>query len=284
MPGLLLCALLVIGLVLPLPLLAAAQSGSPDVRSIVQQCYYKDWGRDQRSRLLLRMKNNSGRVTKKREFIRFWKDYRGQGDVVSKVMLFAVAPPEYRGNNYLRINYALSSGRLPEQWVYLKRLQAVRRLSVREHDELSWGLIGEDLTIRQFDEDTHLLTSSREEHGHTAYEVESRPRLENSAYGRYVSYYVRTGGWDSCILTHRDFYDQAGRVIKRADFTWQRVDHAWMMDTLEIVVERPPREGSKKKQKAPLRLFITYRFTDPEVNTGLEDSDFSQRNLQRGIR
>ncbi len=74
MPGLFTSALLILGMVLPLPV-AAAQAGKPDVRTVIEQCYYKDWGRDQRNRLLLRMKNNSGRVTKKREFMRFWKDY-----------------------------------------------------------------------------------------------------------------------------------------------------------------------------------------------------------------
>ncbi|MFQ5487079.1 MAG: outer membrane lipoprotein-sorting protein [Gammaproteobacteria bacterium] len=283
MPTWFLSALLLLGMVLPLSVLAA-QAGKPDVRTVIQQCYYKEWGRDQRSRLLFRMRNNSGRVTKKRKLIRFWKDYRGRGDVASKMMLFTVAPPEYRGNNYLRINYTPGSGRRAEQWVYLKRLQSVRRLSIREQDNMDWGIIGEDLTMRQFDEDAHVLTAFSEAHGHTAYEVESRPRLENSAYSRYVSHYVRTAGWDSCILTHRDSYDQAGNLIKRADFTWRRLGDAWAMDSLAIVIERPPRQGAKKKKKAPVRLFITYRFTEPEVNIGLKDSDFSQRNLQRGIR
>lgn len=283
MPGVLLSLLLVLSLVSP-SLQAAAEFAKPDVRRIIQQCYYKDWGRDQRNRLRLRIKNDSGRVTRKREFIRLWKDYRGQGEVVSKMTLFTMDPPEYRDNNYLRINHILSSGKQAGQWVYLKRLQAVRRLSIRKQDNQSWDTIGEDLSIRQYDEDAHILTSYKEEGGHATYTVESRPRREDSAYSRYVSYYARTDDWDSCVLTHRDFYGKAGKLIKRADFTWQRVNHAWMLDTLDIVIERPRKEGVKKKKKAPLRLFVTYRFTDPEVNVGLKDSDFSQRNLQRGLR
>lgn len=284
MPGLSLFVLLLFGVsLIAAPPSSAAQA--PDVRLVIQHCHDKNRGRDQRGRLLLRMRNDSGRVTRKREFIRLWKDYGGHDGIVSKVMLFTVAPPEYRGDNYLRVDYTVASGRPAEQWVYLKRLQAVRRLSAREQDQLGWGLIGEDLMPRQYEEDTHVLLSARETHGHIAYEVESRPRREGAPYERYVSYFSRPDDWRSCVLTHRDYYDARGRVVKRADFTWQRVGRAWVLDTLEVVRERPRRQkGKPKKQRPPLRLYVTYRLTVPEVDVGLEEDDFSQRRLRRGIR
>ncbi len=258
-----------------------------DVNEVIQQCYYKDWGRDQRSRLIFTMKNRSGKVTKKMEFVRYWKDYRGKDGLVSKWMLFTVAPPEYRDNNYLRITYTLASGRMPEQWVYLKRLQSVRRLSLREQDNLSWGLMGEDLAIRQPDEDEHSLLGVREEHGNITYEVESRPRLPGPAYDKYISYYVRlrSDSWEDCTLTHRDYYDARGHLFKKADYAWQQIDGAWVLSSLDIVIERAEKKPAEQKMgKKASRLFISYRFLDPEVNVGLEDRFFSQRNLRRGLR
>lgn len=269
---------------LPLFSVAAAEV---QVKEIIAQCYDKDWGRDQRSRLVFTMKNREGRVTKRIEFIRYWKDYRGQGDLVSKLMLFAVAPPEYKDNNYLRITYTPGSGKLPEQWVYTKRLQSVRRLSLREQDDLNWGLISEDLAVHRFEDDEHRLLSVREEHGTVTYEVESRPRLRAFAYDKHISYYVRmrTDSWDDCTLAHRDYYDTRGHLVKKADFAWQQVGTAWVLSNLDIVMERPAKRFSGQGMNKEIsRIYVSYRFLDLEVNIGLQDKFFSQRNLRRGVR
>ncbi len=258
-----------------------------DGLTVVEQCYYKYWGDDQRTNLEFTMRNKAGRVTKRRTYVRFWKDYRGEGDLVSKLMLFTTGPPEYIGNNLLRITYTLASKKPPELWIYIKKLQSVSRLSVREEDNLDWGLNSEDLTIRQINEDTHTLLGVEERSDHLVYKVKSVPTVESSSYGKIISYFEKKDSWDDCSLSGREYYDKKGRLIKKAAFTWQKVDEAWVNDSIVITIERNNDKKfpeKKKLHKDTDIIVVTYRFTDPHVNVGLKDKDFSQRSLRRRIR
>ncbi len=257
----------------------------PDLAQILEGCYYKERGTDQRGRLVFTIRNQKGRVTRKLEFVYLWKQYRGRNDVWDKLMLFAVAPPEYRDNNYLRITYTWDSGKLPEQWVYSKRLQRVRRLSLGEQDNMHWGLINEDLSLRRPEEDAHTLLDVRQAHGQITYEVESRPRLPQPGYVKYLSYYVRTGDWGTCRLTYRDYYDAKGRVVKKADYKWQQIDEVWLLASLDVVLEsRIERLFDLRRKKKPVQVFVHYQIQEPEVNAGIDDHDFSLRNLRRRFR
>ena len=175
-----------------------------DGLAVVEQCYFKYWGEDQRTNLVFTMRNKAGKVTKKRSYVRFWKDYRGEGDLVSKLMLFTTGPPEYFGNNLLRTTYSLESQKPAELWIYLRRFQSVTRLSVREENNLNWGLNSEDLTIRQLSEDTHSLLSTEQKGGGTVYKIKSVPTVPSSAYGKIVSYFEKQDSWDDCALNARD--------------------------------------------------------------------------------
>jgi len=263
---------------------SAAEPSKPDGADVVAQCYYKYWGDDQRTRLRFTMKNKQGRVTKRRTFIRFWKDYRGQGELVSKVMLFTIAPPEYRQNNFLRVNYTLSSGKPPEQWLYMKRYQTIRRMTIKEKNNLDWGMIAEDLDVRQLDEDRHILLKTDNEADHVIYEVKSVPRVAGSIYGRMISHFVKKDSWDDCRLQDRIYYDKKGKLIKKAQFSWQQIGNVWLPDTIDIRIEKPRNRIfplKKKIEKDTDIIYISYQFSDPRVNIGLQDRDFSQRNLRR---
>ncbi len=268
---------------LPQPGFAAEVDGV----TVVEQCYYKYWGEDQRANLEFTMRNKAGRVTKRRTYVRFWKDYRGEGDLVSKMMLFTTGPPEYIGNNLLRITYTLASKKPPELWIFIKKLQSVSRLSVREEDNLDWGLNSEDLTIRQINEDTHSLLGVEEKADHLVYKVESVPTVENSYYGRIVSFFEKRESWDDCALSRREYYDKKGRLIKKAAFSWQKVGDAWVNKSIVITIERNNDKKfpeKKKLHKDTDIIVVTYRFTEPHVNVGLKDRDFSQRSLRRRVR
>lgn len=266
---------------------AGAYAEEVDGLAVVEQCYYKYWGEDQRTNLEFTMRNKAGKVTKRRTYVRFWKDYRGEGDLVSKLMLFTTGPPEYIGNNLLRVTYTLESEKPPELWIYIKKLQSVSRLSVREEDNLDWGLNSEDLTIRQINEDTHSLLEVEEGADHTVYKVKSVPLVESSGYGKIISYFEKKNSWDDCALSGREYYDKKGRLIKKAAFSWQKVDDAWVYDAIVITIEKQNDEKFPEKKKLHRDtdiIVITYHFTEPHVNVGLKDRDFSQRNLRRRIR
>jgi len=260
------------------------QAKEPDGAEVAKLCYYKNQGKDQKTKMIFTMRDNDGTVTKTRTFLRFWKDFRGEGDLVSKLMLFTIAPPEYEDNNYLRINYTLTSGKLPEQWLYSRQLHTVQRIANMDQSNLDWGFIAEDLNVRQLDEDTHKLIDTFEKDGSTVYEVESVPKLENSRYGRMVSQYAHTDSWDDCTMRSRDYYDKTGKLIKKATFAWRQIDDVWLLDRANIIIQKTQTEKQRNAKEPPKSVYITYENTEPEVNVGLTDRDFSTRILQRTLR
>jgi len=263
-----------------------AQAAEPDGADVVAQCYYKYRGDDQRGKLNFTVKNKQGRVTKQRTFVRLWKDYRGQDALVSKLMLFTVAPPEYRENNFLRVNYTLSSGKPPEQWLYMKRYQTIRRMTVQEKNNLDWGMIAEDLGVRQLREDGHILMKTSNEDDHVIYEVKSTPKAAGSVYGMMISHFSKKDSWDDCSLRDRSFYDHNGKQIKQAHFTWRQAGKIWLPDTIEIKIEKVRDRifpVKKKIAKDTDIIYISYQFSATRANVDLRDRDFTQRNLRRKL-
>ncbi len=248
---------------------AAASAAEPSATEIVQHCYYKYAGDDQRSRLRITLNDPAGKKIST-EFTRLWKDYKGQDGIIDKTILYMTYPPDSRGLNFMRWSYA-SEGKVPDQWVYLPETRMARRISQRDPGNMDWGYTDEDLRIRALDEDVHRYLGATSQESQQYYLVESTPK-GNSSYGRRVSWFSKTPDWEDCVESRVDYYDKQGTLIKKQTVRWQKIKGAWVWKTAVA-------------QNMLNKATVVYDMEQVEVNTGLKDDDFNQRALrQEGVR
>lgn len=238
-----------------------------EVGDIIKQCYYKNQGKDQHTRLTISIKAADGKESAS-EYQRYWKDATGEGDLEEKMVLFTTAPKESRGVNYMRWAYRSTSTKPPEQWVYLPELQSVRRVSQRDPSDMTWGLTDEDFRIREMGEDEHRLVDSNQIGRETVYTVEYTPK-SSTAYSRWLTEFVKADGWSTCSRRSERFYDKNDRLLKKVDYKWLVLDNAWVWDTVTI-------------DNQQTLSTVVYKTHDARVNVGLSDQEFTERRLKRG--
>lgn len=249
-----------------------AQDAGEDALSaneIIEQCYYKNAGEDQLAQLTIILRDRSG-SEKKNVYTRYWKDYGGKDDIVDKMLLVTEFPPDAAGSKFLRWAYTRESGRNADQWIYLPVLKKVRRVSVRDEGDSFLGsdLTYADISTRSIDEDEHKLLKTEQRDGDEYYVVESTPRESDPLYGRRVLWFNKTDDLDDCVNTKIEYYDRNNNLLKEQTLKWQRINGAWIWDRVEVRNVRSDHVS-------------VFEVSDVKVNTGIDDSVFSERNLLR---
>lgn len=234
---------------------------------IVRHCSNKYAGDDQRSRLVIILTDKDGREARS-EYRRLWKNYGGRDGIADKVILFGESPLDIRGVNFMRWGYTAKTDKLADQWVYLREMGRVRRVSQRDPNNLAWGYTDEDLRLREPEEDEHHFRGIVHNDGEDFYEVESLPRGE-SAYSKWVTRFSKGDGWKDCAPRQVDYYDKDGRLFKRQSIRWHRQGDAWIWDRASMHNLRD-------------NITATYLMQNIEVNIGLPDHIFTERQLRRG--
>lgn len=244
----------------------AAADGEPSGAEIIQHCYFKYAGDDQRSRLIIILTDKTGKDVKS-EYRRLWKNSDGKNGVVDKVILFAESPLDMRGVNFMRWGYAANTGKLADQWVYLPEMNMVRRVSQRDPNNMDWGYTDEDLRIRGLEEDEHTLTDIVRIDGEEFYQVESVPRGV-SAYSKRVTRFNKSDDWQGCAPRQVDYYDKSGQLLKQETILWDKIGDAWVWNTATM-------------HNVQTNVSATYLMLSSEINVGLSDQLFSERQLRR---
>jgi hypothetical protein len=247
---------------------ATVSAAAPPAIEVLNHCYYKATGRDVTFDLNLSFLNSEGEQGAQERYVGWWKAYDGEDDLVSKLILFRRSPLYRQDDNYLRWDYAFASGKTPEQWVYSARQPRIRRIAQRDPDTPALGLIAEDLVRRQLDQDTHTLQAIEIKDGATQYLIESVSKDPSSNYERIVSRFEQRQSWDDCALLRQEFVGRGTGLAKQIDYTWQRVNGAWVWNVVTIQNRSP-------------KSTVIYRLDNVKVNVGLTDEDFSKRRLTR---
>ena len=237
---------------------------------IVRHCEYKNPGEDQLSRLSITLIDKDGNE-RKNVYERLWKNYHGKDGVLDKMVLFTEFPPDAKGTGFMRWGYPAESRKLAEQWLYLPQLRKIRRVSVRDPgdsflgSDLSYG----DIEERTADADEHVLVRVDDINGAKFQVVESAPKEEHPLYSKKLSWYGKVSDWGACYRAKTEYYDPQGNLLKTQTLTWQQVDGAWAWDKVEVV-------NHQTKHKS------LFEVTDVKVGVGLEDRQFTERELKRG--
>ncbi len=181
-----------------------------------------------------------------------------------KQIIWFLAPADDRGVAFLKIEY---EDREDEMRMWLPGFKRMRRISSSKKGESFMGsdLSYEDMTTRALDEYTYELKGKDTLDSGPVWILESTPKPElRSSYSRIVS---RVRQSDITPIKE-EYYDRAGNLLK--------------VRTMELT--------EQKGYTIPVRMFVQnvqkdhtteLIFENIELDTGVKDDLFHERNLRR---
>ncbi len=207
---------------------------------------------------------------------------RDTDDVDYKDVTMFTGPTAVKGLGILSWTY-MEYGRDPDQWLWLPSLKKVRKISASQGDDSFLGsdFTTEEITTREFEDETYKLLKSERFSGYTAefngktyfqgvdcFVVEARPKREPWYYSKRVVWIDKETGGD----IYQEIYDTTGRIYKRILKNYEVMDvngRAYPTQTLLEV----------KDLHTGHRTVIEMKGTKFDQN--LEEGDFSERTLRR---
>ncbi len=181
-----------------------------------------------------------------------------------KQIIWFLSPPDDRGVAFLKIEHQEGED---EMRLWLPAFKKVRRISSKKKGDAFMGsdLSYEDLTNRDLEENEYRRLEDEIVEGKDCYVLEVTPKPEaQSTYSRHVSWIVK----QDLTLLKEESYDRSGRLKKKKTFRYSKLKSYDMPK--EIFVE-----DVQKKHTTRLT------FDQMEVDTGIKESLFQEKNLKR---
>ena len=240
-----------------------ALSGTEVIKKSRDLLYQID---DQKSIVTLWLIEREGAM-KRIKVSRYWKNYRSEAGIDSKMLLVTELPADSRGVAFLVWDYA-KADQPDDLRLYLPALDMVRRISGQD---LNDAFLGSDLTFadigqRRLDEDRHTLLREEMYRGVLCYVVESVPQEKSSIYSKKISW-ISKKDWTRLKI---DYYDQGEKLLKRQTIEWQEVDqlHVWKRTIVTNI-----QNGHR----------TVFDVSGLQINIGLKDEDFTEAALRAGV-
>lgn len=226
-------------------------------------------GKDQRAKLTFTIKEPDG-GERKSVLRRYWKNYKGQNGLDFKVLVFNEYPPDTKGSSFMLWSYDPRNNQPVDRWLYIPILNKVNKLApeVENTGIASSDLNPNDMVSRPVDRDTHKLMGEEVVGNRSYYVIESTPKKRDPsyAYGKVVKWITK----DTFLKERVDYYDAQNKLLKTQSITWKPINNAWVW---EKVVINNAQTGSE-----------TYlSINDIKVDSGLQDSFFSDRSMKLGL-
>ena len=224
-------------------------------------------GLDQRSKLTFLIRDPDG-SERKVILRRYWKSYKADKELESKVLVFHEYPPDSKGTAFMVWSYKVSTGKAEDLWLYLPILRKVQK--VPEHpDEIFSGanLRPSDMVPRPTELDRQKLVGEETIENQSYYTVESTPKDDNPnyPYGKLVKWITK----DHFLKERIDYYDRKGELLKKQLITWKKEGATWIWEKVILT-------------NVQNHVQTTLSISDTEVNTGLSDDLFSERTMKLG--
>ncbi len=202
------------------------------------------------------------------ETLRFHKHYGGKEGLDSKSVFYTEYPPDQKGTGFLIWDYAIK-GKPDDLWLYLPSLRSVRRMTTRDQNDSFMGsdLTFSDMGARRLDEDEHKLVFEGLCKGcdEPFYVVDSFPKESDSPYGK-KRYFISI---KDLVARKVEFYDRNMKGLKLQTISWEKIDGVLVWTRSDI----------KNVQSNHKTIF---KITNVKNNTGLKDSLFAARVLEKG--
>ncbi|MCF7821774.1 MAG: outer membrane lipoprotein-sorting protein [Mariprofundaceae bacterium] len=233
--------------------------------NIVRKADRQDSGwNDSTSRMKMLLLNRHG---EKRERTMMSRALEVADDGDKRLIIFEF-PPDMRGTGFLTYSHKQKDD---DQWLYLPALKRVKRIASRNKSESFLGseFAYEDIAGEEIEKYSYRWLRDEIYEERPCHIVESRPvDMRNSGYSRRISWI----DMDNYYLHRIDFYDRRNTYLKTLTFGGyhQYLGQYWRPDIMEMV--------NHQNERTTRMIWEFYQF-----QTGLDETDFSQRSLKRGL-
>jgi len=182
----------------------------------------------------------------------------------SKQIIWFLSPPDDKGVAFLKVEQDNGDD---EMRLWLPAFKKVRRISSSKKADSFMGsdLSYEDMTNREFDEYTYALAGEEVVEGHPCHVLVSTPREGvTRTYSKFVSYVAK----DDYRTLREEAFDRSGNLLKTREVKFQQVGEYTL--PVEMFVTNVQSNHSTKLV-----------FSNIEVDQGVEDDLFQEKNLKR---
>lgn len=276
--------LIPLGLAAVLTVGASLQPPAPErlsAEAVARRVQDRDTGRDSRMTFRMRLFDRHNRV---RERVMTVTGLRGQGAPGAapsapegdRLLIRFTYPNDIRGTSFLVWEHPDADD---ERFLFLPSLGRVRRIAGTETQE---SFVGSDFTYeeiggREFDEYTYAFAGPDAERAswtapsggaaQDAWRLESTRRDASAQFPRVVSLVLK----DTFVVVQADIYNR--RNEKQKVYSVERLEGVQKIWT----VMRSVMTNALEKSRTELDVDAV------EYNVGLKESDFSRRELERGV-
>jgi len=236
---------------------------APTGQQVMENVYNRPSGEDMSADLIMTLTNSRG-SSRERSITQYRLD---TGEAEKKLMFF-LAPADVKDTSFM--NWSYDDDRDDDQWIYLPALRRVKRISSDSKNDSFMGsdFTYDDLGERHPSEDRHRVLREEKLRGEQCYVIESIPTGNDDAFSKTISWITA----DTWIGLKREYYDQEGKVYKTLTIEeYEQIDGYWVITNM--IMEDLKREHTTRMAMENVKF-----------DTGMTDSLFSERQMQRGPR
>jgi len=184
-------------------------------------------------------------------------------DASKKQILWFLAPADDKGVAYLKIEH---QDKKDDMKLWLPNFKKIRRISSGKKSESFMGsdMSYEDMTSRNLGEYNYLITGSEMINNNDCYILESIPNGIKSEYSKHISWVTK----DTYLPLKEESFDQDGALLKTKSIAYQKIKEYDIMKELYV-------KNVQRNHQTVLK------FNDLEVDTGINNNIFHEKNLKR---
>ena len=216
----------------------------------------RDSPKDMKSNMsmLLTNKNGKTRTSKIRSYSK---------DENKKQILWFLAPADDKGVAYLKIEH---ENKNDDMKLWLPNFKKIRRISSKKKSESFMGsdMSYEDMTSRNIDEYTYSILGSEKIDNVDCYILESVPSGIKTEYSKHISWITK----DMHLPVKEESFDKNGELLKNKSIIYQQLKEYSIMIELHV----------KNVQRNHQTIL---KFDNIEVDSGIKDNIFHEKNLKR---
>ena len=216
----------------------------------------RDSPKDMKSNMsmLLTNKNGKTRTSKIRSYSK---------DENKKQILWFLAPADDKGVAYLKIEH---ENKNDDMKLWLPNFKKIRRISSKKKSESFMGsdMSYEDMTSRNIDEYTYSILGSEKIDNVDCYILESVPSGIKTEYSKHISWITK----DMHLPVKEESFDKNGALLKSKSIIYQQIKEYSIMIELHV----------KNVQRNHQTIL---KFDNIEVDSGIKDNIFHEKNLKR---
>jgi len=212
--------------------------------------------KDMKSNMSMVLTNKNGK-TRNSKIRSYSKDEN------KKQILWFLAPAEDKGFAYLKIEH---EDKNDDMKLWLPNFKKIRRISSRKKSESFMGsdMSYEDMSSRELNEYTYSITGSGTIEGKDCYILESIPNGIKTEYSKHISWITK----DSYLPLKEESFDKNGKLLKVKSIVYQQIKKYNIMKELHV-------KNVQRNHQTVLK------FDNIEVDSGIEDKIFHEKNLKR---